>query len=515
VINNGHEVRYRVHYFAARVVAVILLVGIVSAGEASTIPRRASGDAALVATIKRGLPRLESANQVAADGRGPPEATQAQYDAARDLDEGIAAARPISRGCLALRDAAEQLIRAAINQAEGVDRPSQALLALGIRRASAARATLSHTSQTCGGGRTIGRAQTAELLEPRTGETFAGRIRAVVPVGTTSAELRVNGRVWRRFPARPPRATLNLSIQPGSYQLELHFFHGERLLGRAEARDTWLLPSAATNTAAATIHSRDLDARLAAIANGYDGHVAIWLQNLRTGEYGSWNADARFPAASTVKLAVLVAALRKFGPRPEKSRVAYELETLGGWSSNLAANRLLVQVAGSETAGSNVAEKVLNQLGATSSTYTGAYRVGTAVDRPGGDAPDPPPLVSKRVTTARDLARILVLLNRAAMGRLDGLQKTGLTRHEAQVGLKVLLASEPTGDNLGLFRPWLAPTFPMAQKNGWLLDARHTAAILYAADGPRIVVLLTYKPGETRARAALLGRRLLRLALRT
>jgi hypothetical protein len=55
----------------------------------------------------------------------------------------------------------------------------------------------------------------------------------------------------------------------------------------------------------------------------------------------------------------------------------------------------------------------------------------------------------------------------------------------------------------------------MAQKNGWLLDARHTAALLYAADGARIVVLLTYKPGETRAQAALLGRRLLQLALRS
>ena len=107
------------HYLAARLVAGILLVGIVSAGEASTMPRQASGDAALVAAIKSGLPRLETADRVAAEGHGPPEAIQEQYDAARDLHEAIAAARPISRGCLALRDTTEQLIRAAINQIAG------------------------------------------------------------------------------------------------------------------------------------------------------------------------------------------------------------------------------------------------------------------------------------------------------------------------------------------------------------------------------------------------------------
>jgi hypothetical protein len=54
----------------------------------------------------------------------------------------------------------------------------------------------------------------------------------------------------------------------------------------------------------------------------------------------------------------------------------------------------------------------------------------------------------------------------------------------------------------------------MAQKNGWINDARHTAAIVYASDGPKIVVLLTYDPGETRAHAAELGRRLLLDVLR-
>jgi beta-lactamase class A len=238
----------------------------------------------------------------------------------------------------------------------------------------------------------------------------------------------------------------------------------------------------------------------------------MWVQNLRTGLTATWNADARFPAASTVKIAVLVAALRRFGPRPELSRAAHELESLGAWSSNLAANRLLADLGGSSR-GSSIAEEVLHRLGATSSTYPGTYRVGTSATAP-PVAPNQPPLVSRRVTTAHDLAALLSELHAAASGDAEARRRTRLTQHEAQVGMNLLLSSQPTGDNVGLFRPWLGRGYPMAQKNGWLSSARHTAAVLFGSDGPRIVVLLTYRPGLQRADAATLGRQLVGVALR-
>ena len=54
---------------------------------------------------------------------------------------------------------------------------------------------------------------------------------------------------------------------------------------------------------------------------------------------------------------------------------------------------------------------------------------------------------------------------------------------------------------------------PIAQKNGWLSDARHTAAVIYPEAGPKIVVLLTYQPGITRPEAARVGAKLLKLIL--
>jgi hypothetical protein len=35
---------------------------------------------------------------------------------------------------------------------------------------------------------------------------------------------------------------------------------------------------------------------------------------------------------------------------------------------------------------------------------------------------------------------------------------------------------------------------PVAQKNGWINEARLTAAIVYAQSGPKIVVVLVYRP---------------------
>jgi hypothetical protein len=159
-----------------------------------------------------------------------------------------------------------------------------------------------------------------------------------------------------------------------------------------------------------------------------------------------------------------------------------------------------------------VAQETLHQLGALSSTYPGDYRVGTSLHHATGDVTDPPPLVSGRITTAHDLAKILSDILAAAVGTPDGLAATGLTVHEARIGLALLLDSQPVGDNLGLFRPWVSRRLPMAQKQGWLHDARHTAAILFDARGPELAVLLTYRPGISRPEAAMLGRSVVRMA---
>jgi beta-lactamase class A len=494
-----------------RVVAGAVMVIMSTAGAVGVPAAAPFADDQLAVALEQLLPAVRHAVRAAAGGRGGPEAVQAQYNAARDLELAIAAARPLTQGCVPLSRAAEGYARAAITEAEGLDRISGPIALRGARAFERWSVRLDALPASCSRGKIVrATREPPELASPRSDEAFFGRVESPAPAGATHYQLLDEG-VPRAIHALVDgvaeftiRGTSRLRLALG-----VRFLAGRHEFGRAVSRHVWLLPQSGTKRRPATRADAASSARLSALASAFQGYAGIWVQNLATGSYAFWNADARFPAASTVKLAVLIAALATFGPKPERSRVAYELKTLAAWSSNLATNRLLVELGGSEQGGAAVAQNLLTRLGATSSTYTGGYRVGTSR----GAAPDQPPLVSQRVTTARDLARILYALHSAATGAREWLRRTGLTEHEARIGLALLLNSAPVADNLGLFRPALGRDFPIAQKQGWLHDARHTAAILYAPDGPRIVVLLTYRPGISRGQAAQLGAQVADVAL--
>jgi beta-lactamase class A len=224
-----------------------------------------------------------------------------------------------------------------------------------------------------------------------------------------------------------------------------------------------------------------LATELERIGRGFDGWAAFWVHDLRTGRTAGWNSDARFPAASTVKLAVLDAALRRFGgPR---GPVDYDLRQLGAWSSNLAANRLW------ELVGTDATNRSLARLGMRSSTYTGVYRAGTAFD-----APKPPPQTHIRVTTARDLGRALYFFQR-----------------HYPVALRYLLNAWP---KFSLVRPGLPAGTAVAEKDGWISDMRGSAAIAYLPRGPKIVVVLAYKPEIDEDAAEALGAQVARVVSR-
>jgi hypothetical protein len=238
---------------------------------------------------------------------------------------------------------------------------------------------------------------------------------------------------------------------------------------------------------------------LADVGTSYGGWAAFWVHDLRTGSWAGWNSDARFPAASTVKLGVLAAALRTHGPR---SPLWYDLRQLTGWSSNLAANRLTRKVGGER-----VVESALRMLGARTSTYPGPYRAGTAVL---ADAPKPPPQQHWRVTTAHDLGRMLYAFQAAAAGNRYVQRQSGLSRARAQLALGLLASGWAGGEHGGLVQPFTRA--PVAHKEGWISDTRATAAVVYGRD-PKIVVVLVYRPKVTLAEARAVSQRVIRLAL--
>lgn len=271
---------------------------------------------------------------------------------------------------------------------------------------------------------------------------------------------------------------------------------------RTTARPTWnvRLPlprgTRVARSAGPTDHA--LARRLALVGSRFDGWAGIWIHDLRSGRVAGWNSDARFPAASTVKLGAVAAAVRT-RPRPEAGRHWYDVRQIGAWSSNLAANRIAREL------GYGAVADGLRRLGMWSSTYPGPYRATTAVL----DAPKPPPHPNIRVTTAKDLGRALYRLHAAALRNRHVQRQTGLTTHQAKLALSSLLAPERADGNVGLLRPWLGKTL-VAEKNGWFSSTRITAAVVYRRGAPLIVVVEAYRPGLAPGAARRLGRDVLR-----
>ncbi len=100
--------------------------------------------------------------------------------------------------------------------------------------------------------------------------------------------------------------------------------------------------------------------------------------------------------------------------------------------------------------------------------------------------------MSRRVTTARDLGRMLLSLHSAAAGDPAAAASTGLTVHAARMAIGWLAASQQRGDNASLLAGGVAPGTVVAQKNGWIRAARLAAGIVYRPRGPAIVTLATY-----------------------
>ncbi len=485
----------------------LLAVGVVAV-TASLARADAPGAARLGDPLAQVMTREYPAALAAATPSGnlSPESAQVIYDAARDLENALPLATNAS--CRRLLTALRSFVAAEVAAAEWFDRLDRG------RSAAARRAGIRLASQVAAArpscrGRAMAKPAAAlqPLLAPGSGEAFTGIVEARAPADAATGEISVNGtKTGLTIPVVGRRARGSLSARPGPIgKLEI-VFRGESgaEVARAAARSVWLLPRTAWRVGSSSRPSPALSRKLTEASKGFPGYSGSWVARLGDGTHGSWNEVSRFPAASTVKLGVMVAALDHYRAGPQRTGIAHELEAIAGWSSNLAANRLFGMLGGERRI-----EAALRSLGAASSTYTGTYRAGTSVTRPAAQ----PPLVSRRVTTARDLGSMLESFVRLAGGDRDVARRTGLSAADGRLLIGLLLRSQKQGDNRGLFTSSVPAGVPIAQKNGWISSARHTAAVLFTPRGPVVCVVVTYTEGVDRADAERLGRKVVRLAL--
>jgi len=251
------------------------------------------------------------------------------------------------------------------------------------------------------------------------------------------------------------------------------------------------------------------------LARRFPGTAAAYVEDLRTGAGAAWNARARFPAGSTLKLAIAVEVLRTLSGRPPAAgtRLAALMEAMLIHSDNEAANELLVFLGGSTGSGGAQVTSMVRSIGLTDTEMFGGYIPGTAKRPPTIplSITSQPSFGIGKFTTAWDLARLLRYVDLAAAGKGPlAVHFPSFTAADARYLLYELAHVQEPG-RIGRFMP---RAVRVAHKAGWISTARHDNGIVFWHGGSFLVTVMTWSPSGAGATSDLLAARIARATLR-
>jgi hypothetical protein len=335
------------------------------------------------------------------------------------------------------------------------------------------------------------------LTAPLAYEANPGIVQGTAPKGTTAIRVRADGRSVRVLRLTSGKRAFLLGpigLPPRDITVKVEALAGKRVIASATVANVFGLPASAAAVAPPRVIDAELQRRVAALPARTGVSSAAWLRDLGDGSTAAYNAGARYPAASTLKLAILLAVLARDDGDPVRSS-AWTLErALVLNSSNSAANALLARAGGA-----SAVDAVASGLGATATAMCCGYLLesgerayaAAAFRRrplPPATVVDQPAFPCCKYTTAHDLGTLLVSLMLAASGHGPALHQ-GITAREARVALWLLIHSGYPG----LVRPAVA--FPVGHKAGWLPDIQHDAALVFSPRGTLVAVFMNYSAG--------------------
>jgi beta-lactamase class A len=345
------------------------------------------------------------------------------------------------------------------------------------------------------------------IVAPAPREVSFGRIAGTVSRRTVEVVVKVDGVAKRSITPRDGRFRLFVALPPRDVRVTV--VATVRSVG-----PVYGLPRAGAPTGPRrSQEDRVMARRVKTLARGYPGIAAAYVQDLRSRVGAAWNARARFPAASTVKLAIAVELLRTLPGKPARGSALHGvLWRMLVNSSNQAANTLLVRLGGSTSTGAAEVNRTLSALGLHDSLMYGGYTVQTAAARPIPlRVEEQPSFGVGKYTTAYDLARLHTLVHMAArskgpLARLHG----SFTRADG----RYLLWTLAHVVDRGKLDRYLPASLPVLHKAGWITNARHDAGIVYSRKGAFVAVVMTWNGGGVGTSSDVLAGRVASLALR-
>lgn len=341
-------------------------------------------------------------------------------------------------------------------------------------------------------------ADAPRLIAPAAYQASFGEIVAEVPRGIARLVVLVDGEpVGQIAIGRPGRVGLAVRLPTGDGTITLAGVRRDGSRVRSgPVGPVFGLPAAARPRAPLARLDPALQRRVSALVRAFPGIAAAYVQDLSTGAGAAWNARARFPAASTLKLAIAVEVLRSTtGPPGPGSALDGLLRRMIVDSDNKAANALEVLVGGSTSGGSARVDALMRELGLLDSEMFGGYLL--EEDDQLALTPIPlrveasPSFGRGKYTSAYDLARLISLVHQAADGRGQIATRLAgaVSEAEARYLLWLLLHTSDHGKlDLG------TGSLPVAHKAGWIDTARHDNGVVYWDGGAVAIAVLTFSP---------------------
>jgi hypothetical protein len=340
------------------------------------------------------------------------------------------------------------------------------------------------------------------LVAPAEREVSFGRIAGRLPRGTWAVVVRVGERSIAVRRVTGGSFDFTVALPRRETTVKVAAFAAGRTTERAVVQHVIGLPRSAAPHAVRATQDARLQRTVRALARSFPGTSGLYVEDLVTGRGGAWNARARFPAASTLKIAVAVEALRSHAGKPAPgSYLDSLLRRMLIESDNDAANETESTFGG----GSQV-DDLLRGLGIGDTWMAGGYLHGTPALPPIRiRVESQPSFPCCKYTTAYDLARLFTDIHLAADGKGPLIARYGstFTASDARY-LLYLLVHVPDRGKLGRFIGGGPDT--LLHKAGWISYARHDAGLVYWPGGVLVAAVMTYGNGVGTASDVLAGR---------
>lgn len=331
------------------------------------------------------------------------------------------------------------------------------------------------------------------IEQPAPRQVSYGAVTGRAARGTRFVLVSANGRTLASKPLRGRRFSLSVALPLGDLRLRVTTVAGDGRRSSRAVREVYGLPAAARPRFVRSRQDRALARRLRALVRRYDGTAGFYVQSLTSGGGAAWNARARFPAASTLKLGIAAAVLARHPGIPSSgSYVGGLLRKMITVSDDAAANALEVWLAGSTYAGSQRVNELMRSIGLVDSIMYGGYEVRSLSGPIPVQVDEQPAFGVGKYTTAWDMARLWRALWLASgdRGPLRSAQP-GITPAEARhlLWLAAHVRDTPKLDRVVGERRGVR----VLHKAGWISHARHDTGLVFWRGGVFVAGVMTYR----------------------